>query len=48
MSGDPSEEADVRRERRQILKTELAGDVPLDRTTRTDEEHGRWLLAEML
>jgi predicted RecB family nuclease len=47
-AGDPSEKVDARRVRVQTLKAELAGDVSVDRAARTDEEHARWLLAEML
>jgi len=47
-AGDPSEKVDARRVRVQTLKAELAGEVSVDPAARTDEEHARWLLAEML
>ncbi len=48
MSGETSEAADDRRERVLALKAALAGDVPRERSERTEEQHARWLLAEML
>lgn len=43
-----SEEPDEGRERVLALMADLAGDVPDDPTQRTEEEHARWLLAQLL
>jgi uncharacterized protein len=46
--GDPSEALDERRQRTLALMKRLIGDLPDDRSKRSDEEQARWLLAHML
>ncbi len=46
--GAPSESTDERQQRVQDLMARLLTDVPLDREGRSDDEHAKWLLANML
>ena len=46
--GDPSDDLDEQEKRIQALVTRLSRDVPADEADRTGDEHGRWLLAQLL
>jgi predicted RecB family nuclease len=46
--GAPSEELDERQKRVAALVAELTTDVPADVEARTEEQQGRWLLAQLL
>ena len=45
---EPSEAVDEQQQRVQELYDRLAGEIPPDPNERTEEEQGRWLLANML
>lgn len=47
-SPEPSEEATRQKERVNALVTDLVRDVPPDPSARSREEHGRWLLGQLL
>ena len=47
-SGAPSQDLDERQQRVMALAESLSSDVPADPDKRTDEEHSRWLLANIL
>ncbi len=47
-SGEPSEKVDERRRRVAALEKDLAGDVSIDLSERTPDQHARWLLGQML
>ena len=47
-TGDPSEALDEKRQRALTLMKRLIGDLPDDRSKRSNEEQARWLLAHML
>jgi predicted RecB family nuclease len=46
--GRPSEELDERQKRVRELAGKLTADVPIDRTNRSAEQQGRWMLAQLL
>ena len=46
--GDPSDELEEVINRRRILEERLTEGVPEDQSDRSPEEHGRWLLAQLL
>jgi predicted RecB family nuclease len=48
LSGEPSEAVDERSQKIQELVAKLASDVPSERDERSEEQHARWLLANML
>jgi uncharacterized protein len=47
-AGEPSEALDERTRRIRALIERLAGEVPADPAARSDEQHARWLLANLL
>ena len=47
-TGDPPEELGEHTQHIRALMERLAGDVPAERADRTDEQHARWLLANLL
>jgi uncharacterized protein len=47
-TGNPSEALDEKRQRALTLMKRLIGDLPDDRSKRSNEEQARWLLAHML
>lgn len=46
--GEPSQEADEQAQRIQELVDRLVDGVPVDASERTNEQHGRWILAHLL